>query len=335
MQVTLEDIIRQYVKIPARANGQGFYSVLCKVCHDHGRKGLRAGFKFDGNAVGYNCFNCGHTAVYDPAEDQYMPNKMKTVLSAFGIPEVEWRKVLLNQPESVISSRKQLLESIEPPTIPMLSIATKLANDDNEISQYAIEYLHGRGIDWTTYPFYIVNTLTDHPDAKRWYGRLIIPVYKDNRLVFYQGRDLSDTLPKKYLSPNVSRENIIYGYDKLKSDESTPLYITEGWFDAQVIDGISVFHHKLTPNQIRWINQSPREKVVIPDRYGDGHLLAQQAIRQGWCVSYPDIGSCNDVSAAVQKYGLLYTLRSIHDNTCSGFAAESRLYIYCERNYNG
>jgi hypothetical protein len=58
---TLEEVIRNNIQISNIPSSKGFYPVLCKICHDHGRKGLRAGFKFnDDGSVGYNCFNCGH-----------------------------------------------------------------------------------------------------------------------------------------------------------------------------------------------------------------------------------------------------------------------------------
>lgn len=332
--VTLQEVIRQNIRLPNRANGRGFFSVLCKVCNDHGRKGPRAGFKFDGDAVGYNCFNCGHTASFDPNENQTMPHKMVEVLRAFGVDDVDWSPVLfsaLQNQEAGRSTQKEKFVSIEPANIPMLPFAVPLTDSDNEWNQFAIEYLRDkRGIDWKDYSFHIVNELSDHPDCKRWYGRLIIPIYKNNKVIFYQGRDLSDTRPKKYLNPSVDRSNVMYGYHQLFADTEDPLYVTEGWFDSFMIQGVAVFGNHMTPAQIKWLTQSRREKVIIPDKFGDGHLLAQQAIDLGWSVSYPDIGGCKDVNDAIVKYGKLYTLKTIRDNTCSDFAAEARLRIYCE-----
>ena len=331
-RVTLEDVIRQHIRLPGRTNARGFHSVLCKVCNDHGRKGRRAGFKFEGDAVGYNCFNCGHTAVFDPAENRSMPQKMQEVLTAFGLVESDWQPVLyhlmLDSPSS--GKRTDTRSSLEPKELQMVKCAVPLTDDGNEWNSFAIEYLRNkRGVDYTEYPFHIVNELTDHPDCKRWYGRLIIPVYKDNKLVYYQGRDLSDTRPKKYLSPSVDRDNVMYGYDHIFAQTDEPLYVTEGWFDSYHIGGVAVFHHHMTQNQIKWLERSRRQKVIIPDRWGDGYRLAEQAIRLGWSVSYPDIGSCKDVNEAIMKYGKLYTFKTIRDNICSDFEAESRLGIYC------
>lgn len=335
--VTLQEVIRQNINLPHRANAKGFFSVVCKVCGDHGKKGARAGFKFEGDTVGYNCFNCGHSSVFDPHEHETMPTRMVEVLDAFGVAKVDWAPVLFftlqNQASGNTTNHKdkEYVSSIEPAVIKFPPYVVPLADDANELNQFAIEYLRDeRGINWKDYPFFIVNEKTDHPDCERWYGRLIIPVYKNNNLVFYQGRDLSDTRVKKYLSPAIDRDNILYGYDQIARYTDSPIFVTEGWFDSFMIQGVSVFGNHMTPNQIKWLKQSSRQKVIIPDRFGDGHLLAEQALELDWAVSYPDIGSCKDVNDAIVKYGMLYTLKTISDNICLDFEAEARLGIYCE-----
>lgn len=330
---TLEAVIRQYVYLPPRPNGRGFYPVLCKVCNDHGKKGKRAGFKFDGTAVGYNCFNCGHTAVFDPTEHKSMPDKMQEVLSAFGIPAVDWQPVLFGSllADGTKPKETQQFVDIEPSAIELPSYFYKLTDDpDDEWAQWAIEYLtQDRLIDWKSYPFYLVKKAKT-PGNSRWYGRLIIPVYKDDKLIFWQGRDLTDLHQKKYLSPDVARDKVLGGFNYLFDRTDAPLYVTEGWFDSYWLKGVSVFGNKMTPEQIKWLNRSPRKKVIVPDRLGDGHLLAKQALDLGWSVSMPDIGNAKDVNDAVKAYGELYTLKTIRDNTFEGFAAESRLGVYCK-----
>lgn len=332
---TLETVIRQYVALPPQPNGRGFFPVLCKVCGDHGRKGKRAGFKFEGSAVGYNCFNCGHTAVFDPAEHSSMPRKMVEVLEAFGIPEVDWRPVLfeaLMNKDGTPHESKPAFTSIEPDEATFPPYFYKLTNDTtDEWAQWAIEYLtEERGIDWTSYPFYLVRKTTD-PDNAKWYGRLIIPVYKDSKLIYWQGRDLTGLHQKKYLSPDIPRDKIIAGFDKIQANTNAPLYVTEGWFDAYWLDGVAIFGNKMTPEQIKWLNRTHRPKIIVPDRFGDGQILAEQALDLGWSVSMPDIGAEKDINDAVNKYGHLYVLKTVRDNTYDGFEARARLGLYCKR----
>ena len=41
------------------------------------------------------------------------------------------------------------------------------------------------------------------------------------------------------------------------------------------------------------------------------------AIKRGWEVSFPDWDECKDVGDALTKYGRLFTIRSILENTIS------------------
>jgi hypothetical protein len=334
-KISLEEVIRSYIHL-GRPNPGGWHPVLCKVCHDHGKRGERAAFKFDGETVGYHCFNCGHSTVYNPDEHRSIPHKMLKVFQAFGIPDTAWQPVVFqnlarirpqnsnNQPQQYVSIEPSRIEL--PSYFIQLGVGTSMSN---EVAEYAKEYLKDdRGIDWQSYPFYIAK---DVPQAKRWFGRLVIPIYKDNKLIYYQGRDLSGLAQRKYLSPVVDRERVLYGYENLHTNIDEPLYVVESFFDAFLLNGVAVFGNKLYEPQIKWLNQSRRQKVIIPDRYGDGHLLAKQAIDLGWAVATPDAPGCKDITDVVKKYGMLYTLKTIHDNTHEGFAALTNVALYCRR----
>lgn len=328
--VTLQEIIENHI-ILDRPNTNGWHPVLCKVCNDSGKKGKRAGFKFENHIVAYNCFNCGHAAVYNPAENKNPSKNMKIVLDAFSISETEWKKVtldaLIHNYENIVSEYKPL----EPSEIPLLPFFYPLIDDpEDDWCQEAIYYLTNRGIDWKTYPFYCVKKM-DHPTNKRWYGRLIIPVYKDNKLIFYQGRDLTGIHIKKYLSATVPRDTVLYGYDQILVYNTDPLYIVEGWFDAFSINGIAIFGNKLTAQQIIWLNKTRRPKVIIPDRIGDGYILAEQAIELGWKISTLDTNDdCKDINDSILKHGMLYTIKTIVDNTTEGTCAKIITNAYCK-----
>jgi hypothetical protein len=328
--MSLQDIILKYVDVKPHPNQQGWYQTLCRVCNDHGKKGLRAGFRFDGDSVAYNCFNCGITASYHPAG--ILTDKMSKVLHAFDIPESELNQLILdNIGKDNKSKHINKYIDIIPPELPLPEFFYPLTDDkQDDWCQESIDYLTSRNVDWTSQPFFCVKQSSDQK-FKRWYGRLIIPVYYDKKLIFYQGRDLTNLHVKKYLSPNASKQNVLYGYEKILQHTTEPLYVMEGWFDAVLIDGIALLGNKLTPAHIEWLNRTKRQKVIIPDKFGDGQLLAKSALKQGWAISTPDFADCKDVSAAVEKYGLLYTLKTISNNIVDGPLAEINLNIYCEK----
>lgn len=327
---TLEQVIRQYIPLTSHTNAGGWYQVLCRVCNDHGKKGKRAGFRFDGGTVGYNCFNCNHSAIYEPSSP-VMPDKMATVLNAFNVPKEAWLPIVFeNGRAGSTETKAERILKYEPPAIEFPSYFSPLTDKGDEVDLCAIEYLRDeRGIDWTEYPFYIGRASTN-PLSKKWFGRLIIPIYKDGQLIFYTGRDLTGLRSKKYLNLDVMRESVLYGYENIFKHTDDPLYIVEGWFDAWHLQGVAVFTNRMTPQQIYWINQSRRPKVVVPDYYGRGFVLGKQALEQGWSISTPfqDFGQCKDPNEAIMKYGKLFTMKAIAQHTSSGLAAEARLQFY-------
>ena len=328
-EVHLEDVIRLNIPLPPHPNGRGFYSVVCKVCNDHGKKGPRAGFKFDDDSVGYNCFNCGHKALYDPAESASMPESMEKVLEAFDVQDSESKQVLLtgmaNSNSGLKVKKRDPLKEIEPPEVELPKGCYKLKNDqDDKWTVIARDYLETeRGIDPDSYPFYLYKG-----SDKKWKGRLIIPIYKDDKLIYFQGRSLV-TMPRKYMSPSLPKDRVLFGFDKLFRHNDGPLYVVEGFFDAMSIGGVAVFGNQMTPEQVRWLSRSSRPKIIIPDRFGDGHLLANQAIKLDWAVAFPEIGSCKDMNDAVNRFGVMYVMKSIAGTACKGFAAQAAAGIYC------
>lgn len=336
---SLESVIRQYIHLPALPTSGGWYPVLCKVCNDHGRKGPRGGFKFDGETVAYHCFNCGPemNTVYDPNKEARLPKKMKIVMHDYGIPDEAWQQVTFSnlgkQGKLTKDDELQPAKNIEPIELPLPDIFYPLADatKDDKWAEIARWYLtEERGVDPDSYPFMLVKPTKD-PKLKKWYGRLIIPIYKDNKLIFYYGRDLIGNKTKKYESPPTPKDRVMYGFDQLFEHTDAPIYIVEGWFDAYAIDGVAIFGNEITDAQTAWLNKSRRKKVYIPDRLGDGKRAAEDALEQGWSISTPDIGqSCKDMSDAVHKYGKMYVMKTIAENTAAGFAAQTKLGVYCE-----
>lgn len=307
--------------------------MLCKVCNDHGRKGKRAAFNFDSDgSCSYHCFNCGISSGYSPTKHRYIPRRMVEILTAFSVPKDEWDALVFsNFGKQLISTpRETKTRLLDPAIIEMPEFFKKLTEDaDDDISYVAKEHLKSRGISFKEYDFY-TGQLTTAAASRRWACRLIIPIYKDGNIVYYQGRDLTDLAQRKYLSPDLDRSRVIYGYEHLFTNIDEPLYITEGWFDAFHLNGVAVFGSKMYDEQIAWLNSSPRKKVVIPDQFGGGRSLADVAINNGWSVSTPDAPDCNDVSDIIEKYGHIYCYRTIVENTHEGFAARVNANIYCK-----
>lgn len=353
-QISVEDLIRTHITLPNRPTTQGWYSVLCKVCNDHGRKGPRGGFKLDGGIIGYHCFNCLAKATHDPSKHRTISKNLEKILLAFNVPEQEINRARLSLLGNKTAPSRQSLQTsnYEPKEIPLPSHFYRaiiipdvdfLDTSQHQWVEVVRLYLEDRCIDPKSYPFMlstgVPTDLDKHPKeihrvlvqaAKKWQGRVIIPIYKDEKLIFYVGRDMTGKKIKKYESPSAPKNNVIFGFDKLFEDTTRPLFVVEGIFDALVVDGVALLGNQLSEGQIYWLNRSNRKKVYIPDRFGDGGANAIKAVDQGWSVAFPDIGQCKDVNEGVEQYGKLYVLASINQNTASGFEARARIGLYCK-----
>jgi len=217
------------------------------------------------------------------------------------------------------------------------------AKDSDQWAEIARYYLEDRKIDPSDYTFLLSTGIPKKylgPEsqkiafvraAQKWKKRIIIPIYKDEKLVYYQGRDMTERATKKYESPSSPKDRIIYGFDQLFINEDRPLYVVEGFFDAFHVQGAALLGNELTEPQIAWLNKSRRDKVYVPDKGVSGASNAMKALEHGWRISTPDIGNCKDINDAIVKYGQLYVHNTLKEETTEGFQAETALNLYCKK----
>lgn len=335
--IDLEHLIRTYVPLGTFPNGRGWFPVVCQVCNDHGNKGARAAFCFEGDGIGYHCFNCNHKAAFNKHQAEPVSRNMITVFHAYNIPETEWNQldlmVMENRGEEQTTNPKVAVQSIEPDVIKLPPNFKKIQDypEDNPFRFIAEDtLLNERGIKISDYNFYLADEIEGDSESKKWVGRIIIPIYnRKGQVIFYQGRSMIDH-PRKYLSPSIDKSKILFGYDEIYNHSKLPLYVVEGYFDAWHLKGCATLGNKLTDEQIEHLSRSRRQKVIIPDKFGDGHIMAEQAIELGWSVSTPNVGECKDMCEAINKYGLIYILKTIANETAEGFVAETNINLYCE-----
>lgn len=335
----LESSIRQYVFL-GRPSTKGWCQVLCRVCNDHGRKGLRSAFKFGPDEFGYHCFNCEIGAQFS-IHSQTMPSEdMETILRAFGVPDEFLdslkMQVIHNRTNGTAVGQQIFNKSkssgarvIEVPSY--FTLLTDLPVDE-PIRQLAEMHLaEERAMTSADYPFYIATRDVTNKESFKFANRLVIPIFNQaGNLIFWQARDIIGNQMKKYLNPDVDREGVMYGISELQNRTNAPLFITEGFFDAFHVKGCATLGRQLTEPMLEMLDLCPREKIIIPDFKGNGEDLALQGVRHGWKVSIPEFGQCKDVTEAIVKYGKLYVYKNIMDNIYSGTAAETMIGLHCK-----
>lgn len=333
--ITIEDLVRRCLNFTFGSSGGGWNRIYCEVCGDgEGRtKGPRGGWLFSGEQAFYRCFNCGIKASFDPEREFPYCKDMWKVLASFGIPEDEHKPIayknrLKDKPFSK-PIRKEI--NIEYLKIPDHFYKLSEAAPENIIAKKAKAFLWDKKrIKSDQYEFYLSTGDSkegprENAIAKTLLNKIIIPYFKDGKLVYYQGRDIDK---KKYINASCPRISIIYGFDKLMRDVQKPLFITEGFWDAFHLDGVCVLENNITKNQIDILQKSPRRKIVVPDKKDDTKKLASQALELGWELALPEIGNCEDITEAIVKYGKIYVLNSLVSNIFEGFEASIQLDLY-------
>lgn len=67
----------------------------------------------------------------------------------------------------------------------------------------------------------------------KYKNRIIIPVYEDDKLIYFQGRAIGDHIEPKYLNPDVKKEDIIFNKERFDRDKY--IVVCEGMIDAMMV----------------------------------------------------------------------------------------------------
>lgn len=335
MNNTIEDIVRDNITVHGTSS-HGWNTVYCEVCGDGSRtKGPRGGWLFNGDMAVYHCFNCSVDANFDHTREQPYSKNMWDVLQAFNIPMGDVKKLISEyqlKNNFTTKKTKKVTESVKTLEVPDYFYPLNTAKPKNKIAKEAREFLKNINIDYNDYNFYLSNGkskmgVRHEAISKSLMNRLIIPFYKNGEMVYYQARGLKGQ-KKKYINADVKRSGIIYGFDRLYQNINDYLFVTEGFFDAYHLNGVSVQENKLSSAQIDLLKKSPRTKVIVPDFNGDNYTLAEQAIELEWGVAFPNFSDkYKDTTEAIQNIGKLSTLQDIMDNIYFGYDAKTHLMI--------
>lgn len=323
-QKSLEDLIREHVFLGNISN-TGFYQFKCPCCHDYK---VRAGLKFEGGVVQYNCFNCGRKPAYTE-NSGVISKKMRECLLALGIPDQEINNTVnvaffnKDASDQNITLDKITKKSIVVPTISLPSNSFRLnSTDEFKDEQEAInKYLRGRMIDPNSYPFYFSSD--DY-----FKNRVIIPFYKNKKVIYWQARSIDD-IGERYLNCTISKNAVFFNYDKLFSWSELPLFIVEGVFDALSVDGVGTLGSAINEEKIEILNSSTRRKIVVVDRDSNGKKVGELALANNWEITFAPEGC--DINKSIITYGRLWTIYELMNNIPkTQFEAQTKINLNCK-----
>lgn len=304
-------------------SAKGFHPVVCQVCNDHSP---RAGFIIQPESVGYNCFNCKTVFKYQELSGN-LSKSCKSVLHDFGFSYQEldnfsnslWFHNKGEKVEEVTTLESLSKINLDTPEISLPGKCLLLSKSDSLARPY-IDYLESRHVDWQ-------KLRCMYSLGEKFENRVIIPVYRNNRLIYWQARTILKTVKPRYKMAYVSREAVMWGYNNF-FNENKYLFITEGIFNAAHVDGVALLSSEISPAQKEILSKVKRDKVIIVDRDENGILLAKQGLSLGWKIALLPDGA-NDVNMAVQKFGAVYTVHYLMTHVMgSGMQTDMELNFY-------
>jgi hypothetical protein len=317
-QLKLEDLIREKISL-GKTDSRGFYSMKCQCCNDYK---VRAGFKFDHNTIGYNCWNCGKAGKYEEFSGKISKN-MRSILNAYDMDDSEISTIVNSafffkkDEESATISLASLtkINTVTPAAeFPPKTFRLGGTSEFLEYQEKIVSYLLSRKINIDKYPFYFSL-------SERYINRVIIPFYRDGVLIYWQARAIDENNKKRYENAMVSREAVIFNIDKLYNHTNAPLFVTEGVFDSMMFDGVAILGSKLTPAKLELLKKSTRKLIFIIDKDKNGEHLAKEVIKNGWKIAFSPDGT-EDLNRSVQRFGLIWSAIELVKSICKDSDAE-------------
>lgn len=308
-QQRLEELIREKVPL-GNADSRGFYSHKCQVCNDYK---VRAGFKFEDNTVGFNCWNCSTTARYEEFSGR-ISRKFRQILQSYGVEDTEISQVVNtaffkkdDEPKKLtLASLVKVNTNTPPVKLPPQSFRLGGTTEHIEFQGKLADYLIGRCIDLDKYPLYF----STH---ERFKDRVIIPFYRNGTLIYWQARSIDPTEKKRYDNAVVGREAVMFNMDQLNTFSPLPLFVSEGVFDAAMFDGIAVLGSKLTDAKLELLSKTNRRLVFVIDKDKNGKSFAESVLDAGWEITFVPDGA-DDINKSVQRFGRSWTAQQLMKN---------------------
>ena len=304
----IADTLLQFLPAKRKHTPSGWISFNAPCCDD---KRMRGGFiQNAGDAVSYHCFNCGFKASWQPGRT--ISAKMNKLMRDLNMPDdiisqLRLEALRLNQNEN--AQIRQVVPTFEERALPMDAKSFEewstwielqgWENTDQELINAMCYIRNNRGLDPYAYPYYWTNKIG-------FKNRIIIPFYKDGKIVGYTARATNDAKPK-FISEQ--QPGYVFNLDQQNPHDRKFVIVCEGPFDALSINGCALLGAEIKDSQNWLLKQLNKEIILVPDRDHEGPRTVEQAIEYGWSVSMPDWpDDVKDVNDAMRKLGRLATL---------------------------
>ena len=247
--------------IPNTLHGKhtkGWISINCPHCK--GQSNWTGGFNL--SKEWYNCFRCGWSSI---------PNTIMALL------QCDYRKAIsfIQQYRKTSKPDKefQFIQTAEIISFPP---------DCHPLDDRHRRYLESRGLD----PDELIQdwNLQGTGPIGDYKFRIIAPIYLNEQMVSYQGRDITDKQFAKYMACEkkdevVHHKHTLYGIDKAKGDSAI---IVEGVTDVWRLGrgSVATFGIEFTSSQIRMLADKFKKIFVFFDSEEQAQVQADKLMHQ-------------------------------------------------------
>lgn len=302
-KVTVQSIIEERFNLQPIQTG--WIVGKCPICHDYK---VRAGFKFEDGQVIFNCWNCSKAGRYEEFSGR-MSRNFRQILNAYGVEDSEI-STIVNTPfffkkneskSETITLSKLTKVNTHTPTISLPEKSLPLGHPEFiEYQEKLVQYLVDRKVNLDKYKFYFAV-------SDRFINRIIIPYYRNGNLIYWQARSIIDSEKKRYDNAPAVRDAVMFNIDQLSRYSNAPLFITEGVFDAMMVDGVALLGSSLNEAKTELISRSSRRRVFVIDKDKNGRHVAESALENGWEIAFSPHDT-EDLNQSVKRFGLSYTI---------------------------
>lgn len=313
-------------------NSSSFLNICCPMCVHMGEPTpdtkYRCGIRNNRPGVGIHCFRCGFKTRWCIGDT--ISGKLRWFMSVIGMDDrrikrlnltaVQYRRILGgSQAEGQVVAFTPSFHEMSLPD-DTYSIKEWIAADcPHPDFKEVLAYILRRGEEFLERELYWTPTPHNTHEMSR---RFIIRAEFNQKTVGWIARSI-DPVDDKYR--NSIPANYLLNNHLLREEERKSVFLLEGAMDAVAVNGIGTLGARLNDHQIKWLKESGKEIIVVPDSDNAGGRLVEIALKQKWAVSFPVLGKghpknlwggdVKDAAQATEKYGALYTAHTLMEAT--------------------
>ena len=163
----------------------------------------------------------------------------------------------------------------------------KVVGKNGTLDLLALTYLRKRGLSEDEIKFYDIR----FSGAGRYYGRVLMPIYENRKLVCFVARSFMSVIKPKYLYPHtgetlLTANEAMFGYEEALKGGCAAIVITEGIFDAVAVNrivglrGLAILSKYLSEGQLLKLLKLPKNITYYVVLDFDAHKDAVKVARK-------------------------------------------------------